>query len=130
MSFVITHVIFYSKSALLWHYIYVISYNYLSQKFFIPITFLYMQLLYVDSIACPGITVEPTVSAIEFWSMEMLRLRETLEIKNGGFGLGGFKRMSGDINHSDKVLVEAKEDLEKNHDFFVRCNSQNFINYM
>ncbi|KAK1412697.1 hypothetical protein QVD17_34154 [Tagetes erecta] len=75
-----------------------------------------LTLLYVDSIACPDISVEPTLSAIEFWSMEMLKLREILEIKNGGFGLGEFRGLSVDINHSDKVLVETKEDLDRNHD--------------
>ncbi|KAL8257631.1 hypothetical protein R6Q59_029672 [Mikania micrantha] len=45
-------------------------------------------LLYVNSIDCKGLKVDPTKQPITFWTKAMLRRREKLEIRDGGFGKG------------------------------------------
>ncbi|KAL8217911.1 hypothetical protein R6Q57_021284 [Mikania cordata] len=51
-----------------------------------PLTIL--TLLYVNSIDCKGLKVDPTKQPITFWTKAMLRKREKLEIRDGGFGKG------------------------------------------
>ncbi|KAI7756576.1 hypothetical protein M8C21_009886 [Ambrosia artemisiifolia] len=57
-----------------------------------PLTVL--ALLYVDNVECKGMEVDHTVNPITFWNMKKLRVRENLEIRNGGFGMGTFKGLS------------------------------------
>ncbi|KAI3742639.1 hypothetical protein L1987_60331 [Smallanthus sonchifolius] len=47
-----------------------------------------LTLLYVDYVKCNGMPVDRTVSPIEFWNLNRLQKRETLEISSGGFGKG------------------------------------------
>ncbi|KAD2805043.1 hypothetical protein E3N88_38420 [Mikania micrantha] len=51
-----------------------------------PLTIL--TLLYVNSIDCKGLKVDPTKQPITFWTKAMLRRREKPEIRDGGFGKG------------------------------------------
>ncbi|KAI3754626.1 hypothetical protein L1987_54413 [Smallanthus sonchifolius] len=43
-------------------------------------------LIYIDFVQCNGMTVDPSVSPLEFWDVDLLQEREAQEIKSGGFG--------------------------------------------
>ncbi|MFS7899766.1 hypothetical protein Hanom_Chr00s077286g01791721 [Helianthus anomalus] len=45
-------------------------------------------MLYVDRTNVPPINVDRHMSPLEFWTIEKLRKRERIELKNGGFGMG------------------------------------------
>ncbi|KAK9056465.1 hypothetical protein SSX86_023826 [Deinandra increscens subsp. villosa] len=48
----------------------------------------------LDSFECEGMDTDDTKNAISFWTYKNLKLRERLELKFGGFGLGKFKEFS------------------------------------
>ncbi|KAL8258249.1 hypothetical protein R6Q59_030290 [Mikania micrantha] len=66
-------------------------------------------LLYVDGISCPGINEHREQSPLRYWSLDKLQKRESMEIKQGGFGLGVIlEHFVGDgVNETDGE-VEAE----------------------
>ncbi|KAL8233166.1 hypothetical protein R6Q57_002944 [Mikania cordata] len=52
-------------------------------------------LLYVENFECKGIKLDPRKQAISFWTKVVLKRRERLEIRDGGFGKGRLKELVG-----------------------------------
>ncbi|KAJ0894651.1 hypothetical protein HanPSC8_Chr09g0391421 [Helianthus annuus] len=80
-----------------------------------PLTVL--ELLYLDSTACPGFVEERTKAPISFWTHEMISLRKDIEIKNGGFGLGDIRELYADnVDYEclsqDEVVIYRKETMK------------------
>lgn len=79
----------------------------------------FLKLLYVDGTKCIGLNDKRTVHPLEFWTFENLKLREEMEIENGGFGLGEFQnlfvdnaikdceRSEGDFEEGDNTTLEV-----------------------
>lgn len=45
-----------------------------------------MQLVYCNSTVCKKVKVEKTVPAFKAWNHQLMKARESLELKKGGFG--------------------------------------------
>ncbi|KAD7477305.1 hypothetical protein E3N88_00441 [Mikania micrantha] len=69
-------------------------------------------LLYVDSFTCPGINIDTKQMPVEFWTTQMLKIREPLEIENGGFGLGELRSMCNVIEEPGKNMQKSGEKLQ------------------
>ncbi|KAK9074975.1 hypothetical protein SSX86_003294 [Deinandra increscens subsp. villosa] len=74
-----------------------------------------LTLVYVDSITCPGINVERSMSPLKFWTSESLKIREDYEIENGGFGLGELREtyVDNEGDASDEEMSKGREVTEK-----------------
>ncbi|KAD5507737.1 hypothetical protein E3N88_15440 [Mikania micrantha] len=92
-----------------------------------PLTFLI--LIYLEGTTFKHLDTPTNVPAIKFWSVEMMKKREILEIESGGFGRCEIKRLSEkiaaqeesefeiiriseDINYKLASFLEAKTELE------------------
>ncbi|KAK9080788.1 hypothetical protein SSX86_000546 [Deinandra increscens subsp. villosa] len=76
-----------------------------SSNFNGPLTIL--TLLYVDSFVCEGMDIDEDKNAISFWNMENLQVRQKMEARNGGFGLGEKKELSHVVDDGTSVLVKS-----------------------
>ncbi|KAK9049724.1 hypothetical protein SSX86_031309 [Deinandra increscens subsp. villosa] len=76
-----------------------------SSNFNGPLTIL--TLLYVDSFVCEGMDIDEEKNAISFWNMENLQVRQKMEARNGGFGLGEKKELSHVVDDGTSVLVKS-----------------------
>ncbi|MFS8026600.1 hypothetical protein Hanom_Chr16g01488681 [Helianthus anomalus] len=72
-----------------------------------------LQLLYLDSTTCPGLVGDREQAPISFWTKEMMSKRKELEIRNGGFGLGGFRELYADEQEYDEESEDEVVDLSK-----------------
>ncbi|KAD3640355.1 hypothetical protein E3N88_29578 [Mikania micrantha] len=68
-------------------------------------------LLYVASFSCEDMSVDHSIPAIEFWTLDRLHQRQTLEIAGGGFGRGKFIGLSSVEGETNKINNE--EELKK-----------------
>ncbi|KAL8201768.1 hypothetical protein R6Q57_010915 [Mikania cordata] len=69
-------------------------------------------LLYVDGISCPGINEAREQSPLNYWTLDKLQKMESMEIKQGGFGLGDIlEHFVGDGVDETDAEVETE-----NHD--------------
>ncbi|KAD6796121.1 hypothetical protein E3N88_07017 [Mikania micrantha] len=97
-----------------------------------------LTLLYVASFLCEDMSVDHSIPPIEFWTLDRLHERQTLEIASGGFGRGKFIRLSSvdgetsNINNEEELrkmdlviqalaatfenIFKEKVDIEKAHD--------------
>ncbi|KAI3795308.1 hypothetical protein L1987_37959 [Smallanthus sonchifolius] len=62
----------------------------------------FLILLYVDSVECKWIKMDKKMNLICFWNMSRLKERQKWEIKNGGFGIGMYKRLTKVIKDEDE----------------------------
>ncbi|KAJ0840085.1 hypothetical protein HanPSC8_Chr14g0614511 [Helianthus annuus] len=67
-------------------------------------------LLYVDRFNVPPLNVERTTTPLKFWTMERLRSRAKLEIKNGGFGKGCLRDQYLDLNGDESEDGHGNKD--------------------
>ncbi|KAD4386007.1 hypothetical protein E3N88_26176 [Mikania micrantha] len=94
-----------------------------------------LTLLYVDSFTCPVINIDTKQMHVEFWTTQMLKIRERLEIENGGFGLGELRIQQDQISSIDKKLndfANEKQKLEKQLDtlyniYFERVDTKRLL---
>ncbi|KAK9067079.1 hypothetical protein SSX86_014403 [Deinandra increscens subsp. villosa] len=70
-----------------------------------------LTLLYVDSFECQGIVYDDTKNAISFWSKKLLKQRELLEIRNGGFGKGKYKGLSKVVDDGSNDFTNVDSDF-------------------
>ncbi|KAL8205705.1 hypothetical protein R6Q57_009256 [Mikania cordata] len=71
-----------------------------------------LTLLYVDSFTCPKINIDTKQMPVEFWTTQMLNIRERLEIENGGFGLGELRSMCNVTEDPGKNVQKSGEKLQ------------------
>ncbi|KAD4887920.1 hypothetical protein E3N88_19992 [Mikania micrantha] len=69
------------------------------------------KLLYVASFSCEDMSVDHSIPTIEFWTLDRLHQRQTLEIASVGFGRGKFIGLSSVEGESSKINNE--EELKK-----------------
>ncbi|KAL8204395.1 hypothetical protein R6Q57_010018 [Mikania cordata] len=69
-------------------------------------------LLYVDSFTCPRINIDTKQMHVEFWTAQMLKIRERLEIEDGGFGFGELRSMCNVIEDPGKNVQKNGEKLQ------------------
>ncbi|KAL8225029.1 hypothetical protein R6Q57_017586 [Mikania cordata] len=70
-----------------------------------------LTLLYVASFSCEDMSVNHSIPTIEFWTLDRLHQRQTLEIASGGFGCGKFIRLSAVDGETSNINNE--EELRK-----------------
>ncbi|KVI11261.1 Peptidase C48, SUMO/Sentrin/Ubl1, partial [Cynara cardunculus var. scolymus] len=73
-------------------------------------------LLYVESTISPTVVVEQKAHALSGWNIELLKKRQSLEIKDGGFGLLPIRstsESSEDINHKNIGETSTPTHLNK-----------------
>ncbi|KAD7117277.1 hypothetical protein E3N88_04545 [Mikania micrantha] len=61
---------------------------------------------------CPGINIDTKRMPVEFCTPQMLKIRERLEIENGGFGLGELRSMCNVIKDPGKNVLKNGEKLQ------------------
>lgn len=74
---------------------------------------LYLQLLYLDSVTCKGLDSERTLAPIAYWTGKRQEDRQIQEGLNGGFGKGEVRELYVDENDYD---IESDEDVEVNNE--------------
>ncbi|KAI3744891.1 hypothetical protein L1987_57987 [Smallanthus sonchifolius] len=78
-----------------------------------------LKLLYADYVKCNGMTVDRTVSPIEFWNLNRLQKRETLEISSGEFSKGKLIGMS--------VSIVREKKKESNEYTTINTNNKSLV---
>ncbi|KAK9079929.1 hypothetical protein SSX86_001604 [Deinandra increscens subsp. villosa] len=86
------------------------------------------QMIYVDSFEWEGIKYDDSLNAISFWTREKLKARETLEIKNGGFGKGKQKKLSKVVDDGTKPISFEEELVELGKDYQALLFKKNRFN--
>ncbi|KAI3762210.1 hypothetical protein L1987_52635 [Smallanthus sonchifolius] len=81
------------------------------------------ELLYVDCTTCTGENDERSQTPLSFWTKENLKRREELEIKIGGFGMGGIREQyDDDTNYDSDIKLNTPEDQGlKSEEMFNVC---------
>ncbi|KAD0358286.1 hypothetical protein E3N88_44397 [Mikania micrantha] len=67
-----------------------------------------LTLFYVASFSCEDMSVDHSIPPIEFWTLDRLHQRQTLEIASGGFGRGKFIRLSSVDGETSNINNEEE----------------------
>ncbi|KAK9076004.1 hypothetical protein SSX86_004334 [Deinandra increscens subsp. villosa] len=89
-----------------------------------PLTIL--TLLYVDAVECPGIKPRGIESSISYWTQELLQVRESAELKNGGFGKGRFTG-GGEKTVIEKALNKLVDKNQNNGELKMLLDMYNSV---
>ncbi|KAF5788943.1 hypothetical protein HanRHA438_Chr09g0376591 [Helianthus annuus] len=71
------------------------------------------KLIYVDGTTCKGKEEARSIHPFEFWTFEQLHIRQEVELRCGGFGLGEIRELFSD---KQIVMCDTIEDYKVNLD--------------
>ncbi|KAL8226548.1 hypothetical protein R6Q57_016380 [Mikania cordata] len=86
-----------------------------------------LELIYLEGTTFKHLDTPINVSAIKFWSVEMMKKREILEIESGGFGRFEIKRLPEKIaaqEESELEIIRISEDINSKLASFLEAKTE------